>query len=1230
MKRLSKVLMAVILAAFCSILLISCKKTENITTTKAPATVQTTTQEPAPVTTTDDDSLITYTISLSNPLDTQNVIIVHAWEASGAFEDVTVTVSNNAITFKSSKELQGCVIAVLKEGETTLGTSWEHVLIQSSNLIFQNHQVTCDKTWDTSEISYVINLSNSLTTENVIMVHAWNSERGDDFVVTVVEGKLSFRSIHEYTACKVVVLKDGESTLGEDWVNVLKESVEIPFNEHVGVCADEWDLSTTAIYEFTNTSLVIPEGRKIIIHFFAEGLNDLDVEGALSSSKISAEALKGYAHATIAILNEGETTLNTDWSNVDFKSKDLDIVDNKANIVWLDKEVEYTINVSGELPASRTIIVHLFNDSGSKDVEATLENSKLTVSAVDGFTKAVVAILKADETALGDDWINVDSQSYNLSFTQNVATWYNSDSEYVFTITEALPEGRTIIVHLWGDGNPQNVAPVKSNEGLTLTLTARSGYANACIVVLKEGETVLTDETWDQVKDYQSPDLVIENNAATWNNLIPKVTYSISAPSDVLAMLEGTKVFFIHLWNTTSSQDLVGTLHEGAFICEAPQGYTSAVLALLDDGKTTLGENWENVVWQSVDLTFDDVNSASLEWFTFTVNVEVALEADSNVYFYLFNATDTSEMFVKASVGGEGLVLTGKWLNPFEKVVVYILKAGKENPYNTEDVIKRSPILTFEENVVSWDNAQQTYKFFYGEEQAELALTDKAFIHLWGDGLDDLDLPAVIDTENHMLSCVADKGYASACIAVLLYGESTLGDGWSNVEYQSNNIVGLDKAGNTFTWKESTKKSYTVNLEKAITPVGNVVLHLWGSEVGTADIIAKLDATGKILTVKANDGFDHVIVVLLNEGEYKPIIEDEVWKNIESKSEELAISSYSATWDNRDKQTVTLVLNNGSQNPTVKVSNGEKLFKPENPTKLGYKFINWYTTSDLDVLYDFNNPVTSDFSIFAKWASEYTLLGSHMSYHLDGDVVQYELLNKTFTEAGNITIKDADNHTVSVQFNYYGLEEPVTSFAVDTTSSYSFYFKPNTDNKEVWVERNVTFTVSNLDTTYPFVYAHLWTSDGPDNSDVLVTVDGTNGTFVSNAKYDRAIIVYFNEEKEEFNWDNEAFRSYNLAVGNGYTIDASGTTYTITFSDITIPEGRKVFLWLWGGDCGGGVAAEAQAGDGKLTAKTSTGATGCVVVLLQAGITEFSWDNKDQQSNDVTLTENAGSFNAWK
>ena len=53
----------------------------------------------------------------------------------------------------------------------------------------------------------------------------------------------------------------------------------------------------------------------------------------------------------------------------------------------------------------------------------------------------------------------------------------------------------------------------------------------------------------------------------------------------------------------------------------------------------------------------------------------------------------------------------------------------------------------------------------------------------------------------------------------------------------------------------------------------------------------------------------------------EPIIEDEVWKNIESKSEELAISSYSATWDNRDKQTVTLVLNNGSQNPTVKVSN---------------------------------------------------------------------------------------------------------------------------------------------------------------------------------------------------------------------------------------------------------------------------------------------------------------------
>ena len=47
---------------------------------------------------------------------------------------------------------------------------------------------------------------------------------------------------------------------------------------------------------------------------------------------------------------------------------------------------------------------------------------------------------------------------------------------------------------------------------------------------------------------------------------------------------------------------------------------------------------------------------------------------------------------------------------------------------------------------------------------------------------------------------------------------------------------------------------------------------------------------------------------------------------------------------------------------------GEKVDKPQNPTKEGYKFLYWYEEKDGEkVIYDFDTPVTSDKKLIAEW-----------------------------------------------------------------------------------------------------------------------------------------------------------------------------------------------------------------------------------------------------------------------
>ena len=54
---------------------------------------------------------------------------------------------------------------------------------------------------------------------------------------------------------------------------------------------------------------------------------------------------------------------------------------------------------------------------------------------------------------------------------------------------------------------------------------------------------------------------------------------------------------------------------------------------------------------------------------------------------------------------------------------------------------------------------------------------------------------------------------------------------------------------------------------------------------------------------------------------------------------------------------------------SVILTDNTKLTAPTAPTKLGYTFAGWYTNEGLTSAYNFNNVVTSSFTLYAKWTA---------------------------------------------------------------------------------------------------------------------------------------------------------------------------------------------------------------------------------------------------------------------
>lgn len=69
--------------------------------------------------------------------------------------------------------------------------------------------------------------------------------------------------------------------------------------------------------------------------------------------------------------------------------------------------------------------------------------------------------------------------------------------------------------------------------------------------------------------------------------------------------------------------------------------------------------------------------------------------------------------------------------------------------------------------------------------------------------------------------------------------------------------------------------------------------------------------------------------------------------------------------------TVTFQTNGGSSIPEQKVQYGEKIIKPDDPEREGYRFEGWYKDIHLQEAWDFEEDVVEEnMSLYAKWSEE--------------------------------------------------------------------------------------------------------------------------------------------------------------------------------------------------------------------------------------------------------------------
>lgn len=146
-----------------------------------------------------------------------------------------------------------------------------------------------------------------------------------------------------------------------------------------------------------------------------------------------------------------------------------------------------------------------------------------------------------------------------------------------------------------------------------------------------------------------------------------------------------------------------------------------------------------------------------------------------------------------------------------------------------------------------------------------------------------------------------------------------------------------------------------------------------------------------------------------------------------------------ASWEAVKTYTVTFNPNGGTVSVSSSVVNeGTKVAKPTDPQKEGYRFVAWFTEEGLVNEYDFDNVVTADIALYAKW--EEVLIYYEVTFVTNSD----SKLEKAQVAKGGKLVAPTSPSKEGCQFDGWYVDEDLTEeFDFDTpiTKDITLYAK---------------------------------------------------------------------------------------------------------------------------------------------------------------------------------------------
>lgn len=181
-----------------------------------------------------------------------------------------------------------------------------------------------------------------------------------------------------------------------------------------------------------------------------------------------------------------------------------------------------------------------------------------------------------------------------------------------------------------------------------------------------------------------------------------------------------------------------------------------------------------------------------------------------------------------------------------------------------------------------------------------------------------------------------------------------------------------------------------------------------------------------------------------------------------------------------ETQTVTFMKDAETLFDTSVVKKGNTVGVPAEPTNDGYSFAGWYTDVKCTTAYDFNLPVNTDITLYAKWLAKYTV-----SFDTDGG----STVESQTVVTGNKATKPAVNPTKK-GYNFVG-------WYTDNTYTTEFDFENTiiTDNTTIYAK----FEDASIFKLYGYTFNKISTLEELTTGYYVIGgFDGTNYAYMND------------------------------------------------------------------------------------------------------------------------------------